>query len=261
MSIATEEELASMRAAGVVARLVLESMKRAVRPSITTAELDAIGNKVMQENGAQSAPAMVYRFPGGSCISVNDEVVHGIPNNRMLAEGDLVKLDVTIEKNGFMADTAVTVAVGAISRERRKLLECVERAFAKAMLVARAGFRVFEIGRIVEREVRRDGFALVRDLCGHGIGRTIHESPQVPNYADPRGQVLAHRGPGHLRRAHHRRRNRSAISRCGRLDGAHRRSHARCPLRTHYRDYQGHANSADQHDGWYRDPKPLLTIP
>ena len=194
MSIATEEELSGMQAAGVVARRVLESMKRAVRPGVTTAELDAIGNKVMRENGAQSAPTLVYRFPGGSCISVNDEVVHGIPGNRQLADGDLVKLDVTIEKNGFMADTAATVAVGTISPEGQKLLECAERAFAKAMLVARAGFRVFEIGRVVEREVRRDGFSVVRDLCGHGIGRTIHESPQVPNYHDPRAKSLLTEG-------------------------------------------------------------------
>ena len=190
MSITTEEELSGMQEAGVVARQVLESMKRAVRPGVTTAELDTIGNKVMRENGARSAPAMVYRFPGGSCISVNDEVVHGIPGNRILAGGDLVKLDVTIEKNGFMVDTAATVAVGTISPKRQKLLDCAERAFAKAMLVARAGFRVFEIGRVVEREVRRDGFAVVRDLCGHGIGRTIHESPQVPNYPDPRAKSL-----------------------------------------------------------------------
>jgi methionyl aminopeptidase len=194
MSITTEEELSRLQAAGVVARQVLDSMKRAVQPGVTTAALDAIGNRMMRENGAQSAPAMVYRFPGGSCISVNDEVVHGIPGNRMLADGDLVKLDVTIEKNGFMADTAATVAVGTISHERQKLLECAERAFAKAMLVARAGFRISEIGRVVEREVRRDGFCVVRDLCGHGIGRTIHESPQVPNYADPRAKSLLTEG-------------------------------------------------------------------
>jgi len=114
MSITTEEELSGMQAAGVVARQVLESMKRVVRPGVSTAELDAIGNKVMRENGAHSAPTMVYRFPGGSCISVNDEVVHGIPGNRKLAGGDLVNLDVTIQKNGFMTDTAATVAVGTI---------------------------------------------------------------------------------------------------------------------------------------------------
>ena len=194
MSIGTTEELAGMQAAGLVARRVLEAMKKQVRPGITTAELDAIGNKVMEENGARSAPALVYHFPGGSCISVNDEVVHGIPSGRILAAGDLVKLDVTVEKNGFMADTAATVAVGLTSREAQNLIRCVERAFARAMLVARAGFRIFDIGRVIEREVRRDRFSIVRDLCGHGIGRTIHEAPQVPNYPDPRAKSVLTQG-------------------------------------------------------------------
>lgn len=184
MSITTEEELKGMQAAAAVVKLMLQAMRQAVRPGITTGELDGIGAKVMRENGAQSAPAMVYGFPGTNCISVNDEAVHGIPGSRVLQEGDLVKLDVTIEKNGYMADAAETVPVGQISEEKQKLIVCAERAFQKAMLVARAGFRVFEIGRAVEREVRRDGFAVIRELGGHGIGRTIHEAPRVPNFAD-----------------------------------------------------------------------------
>src|SRR6202044_3416098 len=105
--------------------------------------------------------------------------------------GDLVKLDVTVEKDGFMADAAVTVPVGEITEERQRLGEWAGRAFTKAMLVARAGFRVSEIGRVVEREVRRSGFSVIRDLGGHGIGRTIHEEPRIPNYADPEAnQVL-----------------------------------------------------------------------
>jgi len=194
MSITTEEELVGMQAAGVIARKVLEAMKQQVRPGVTTAQLDAIGNRAMLEHGARSAPAMVYGFPGGSCISVNDEVVHGIPGERALAAGDLVKLDVTIEKDGFMADTAATVAVGAVSPERSRLMECAERAFFKAMLVARAGFRVFEIGRAVEKEVRRSGFSVVRPLCGHGIGRTIHEDPQVPNFLDLQARSILTEG-------------------------------------------------------------------
>jgi methionyl aminopeptidase len=170
---------------------MLRAMKSAVRPGITTAELDDTGAQVMKKHGARSAPALVYRFPGVSCISVNDEAVHGIPGKRALEQGDLVKLDVTVEKDGFMADAAVTVPVGEVTKERERLIECAERAFAKAMLVARAGFRVSEIGRVVEREVRRDGFSVIRDLGGHGIGRTIHEEPRVPNYADPgANQVL-----------------------------------------------------------------------
>ena len=160
MSISGPEELEGMRAVGAVVRRVIEAMRKSVRPGVTTAELDAIGDKVMRDQGAQSAPALVYHFPGSSCISLNDEAVHGIPGERILREGDLVKLDVTVEKNGFMADAAVTVAVGAVSEESKRLIACAERAFAKAMLVARAGFRVSEIGRAVAREVRRDGHSV-----------------------------------------------------------------------------------------------------
>ena len=185
MSINELEEMVGMRAAAAVVRCMLAAMKNEVRPGITTAELDEVGAGVMRQQGAQSAPALVYQFPGVSCISLNDEAVHGIPGERALQSGDLVKLDVTVEKDGFMADAAETVAVGEVSEENLRLIACAERAFAKAMLVARAGFRVFEIGRAVEREVRRSGFSVIRDLGGHGIGRTIHEEPRVPNYADP----------------------------------------------------------------------------
>ena len=185
MSINTPEELEAMRAAGRVVRLMLEAMKQQLRPGVTTAELDEVGARVMRENRAQSAPAKVYGFPGTNCISLNDEAVHGIPGPRGVREGDLVKLDVTIEKDGFMADAAETVAVGEVPEESQRLIACAERAFAKAMLVARAGFRVSEIGRAVEREVRRSGFAVLRNLGGHGIGRTIHEEPRIPNYPDP----------------------------------------------------------------------------
>jgi methionyl aminopeptidase len=194
VSITTPEELERLRAAGAVVQRVLQEMKQNVRPGVTTAELDALGDKVMRDGGARSAPALVYQFPGSSCISLNDEAVHGIPRDRALQEGDLVKLDVTVEKDGFMADAAVTVPVGAVSREKQRLMACAERAFAKAMLVARAGFRVLEIGRVVEREVRREGFSVIRDLGGHGIGRTIHEAPRVPNYPDPHASDILTEG-------------------------------------------------------------------
>jgi methionyl aminopeptidase len=194
VSINTPEELASMRAAGAIVRRMIEAMKHAVRPGVTTAELDEVGATVMREHGAQSAPQLVYKFPGVNCISLNEEAVHGIPGEREVREGDLVKLDVTIEKDGFMADAAETVAVGEVPEESQRLVACAERAFHKAMLVARAGFRVSEIGRVVEREVRRNGFSVIRDLGGHGIGRTIHEPPRVPNYADPAASQILTEG-------------------------------------------------------------------
>jgi methionyl aminopeptidase len=194
LSIQDEHELNFLREAGRIVRRVLDAMKAEVRPGVTTQYLDEIGARVIAENGARSAPAMVYQFPGANCISVNEEAVHGIPSDRKLAEGDLVKLDVTVEKNGYMADAAITVPVGRVSAQAERLVACAERAFDKAMLVARAGFRVFEIGRIVEREVRKSGFAVIRDLGGHGIGRTIHEPPRVPNYPDPQASQIMKEG-------------------------------------------------------------------
>jgi methionyl aminopeptidase len=186
MSISHPHELAGLRAAGRVVRLTLDALEAAVRPGATTAELDAVAARVFDEQGAKSAPALVYGFPGTVLISVNDEVVHGVPGTRRLRSGDVVKLDVTVEKDGFMSDAARTVILGEASDLARRLQHCARHAFELALGVARAGNRVSEIGRVVEREVRRQGFSVVRALSGHGIGRTIHEAPSVPNYYDRR---------------------------------------------------------------------------
>ena len=185
MSIDDEADLRGLLAAGRVVRLALEEMRSAVRAGITTAELDRVAATVFAREGARSAPMLVYRFPGATCISVNDEIVHGIPSSRILRDGDLVKLDVTVEKDGYMADAAVTVGVGAIASEAEALAACAERALGAGLAAARAGARVRDIGRVVERVVRTDGFHVVRALTGHGIGRSIHEDPLVPNYDDP----------------------------------------------------------------------------
>ena len=194
LSIQDEQDLRSLQEAGRIVRQVLDAMKAEVRAGVTTRFLDEVGRRVMDENGATSAPSTVYRFPGATCISLNDEAVHGVPADRELHQGDLVKLDVTIEKNGYMADAAITVPVGSVSEQAQRLITSAERAFQKAMLVARAGFRVLEIGRMVEREVRRAGFAVVRELGGHGIGHTIHELPHVPNYPDPNARQILNEG-------------------------------------------------------------------
>ena len=191
MSIDHPSQLEALKAAGKIVRLMLERMKEHVCPGVTTKKLDEIGAEVMEKNGARSAPSTVYGFPGTNCISVNDEAVHGIPSGRILSEGDLVKLDVTIEKDGFMADAAETVPVGRVDEIKMKLMTCARKAFEKSLAAAKAGNRVNEIGRMVEREVRRNGFFVIRELEGHGIGRTIHEPPSVPNFADPRAcQIL-----------------------------------------------------------------------
>jgi methionyl aminopeptidase len=194
LSIQDELELRSLKAVGRIVRMVLNAMKAEVRAGVTTKYLDEVGGRVMRENGAQSAPALVYKFPGANCISINDEAVHGVPGSRKLEDGDLVKLDVTLEKDGYMADAAITVPVGEVSSQAAELMACAERAFEQAMLVAQAGFRVFEIGTMVDREVRRSGFAVIRELGGHGIGRTIHETPHVPNYPDPQANQIMTEG-------------------------------------------------------------------
>jgi len=186
MSIKSDKELAQLQVIGRIVRKALDTMAAAVRPGITTGELNDIGSRVLSAKGARSAPPMVYGFPGEVCISVNEEAIHGIPGKRALCEGDLVKLDLVAEKNGFYADAAVTVPVGAVSPVAGALVRAAENAFRQAAKVARAGSRVYEIGRAVEREVKSRGFSVLRELCGHGVGRTIHEEPSVPNYHDPR---------------------------------------------------------------------------
>jgi methionyl aminopeptidase len=182
MSIESEKDLAGLRAAGKVVAEALAAMRAAVRPGVTTRELDEVGARVFARHGARSAPQLAYDFPGVNCISVNDEAVHGVPSDRALAEGDLVKLDVTAELDGYMADAAVTVPVGTVTDDAARLIDAAERALTRAIGVARAGARLNEIGRAVQSEVHQAGFFVLPQLGGHGIGRTIHEPPSVPNH-------------------------------------------------------------------------------
>ena len=186
MSIKSQAEFDKLRIIGKIVRQALDKTASAVRPGITTRQLDEVGARILRENGAESAPPKVYGFPGALCISVNDEAIHGIPGDRAIQSGDLVKLDLVAEKDGFYADAAVTVQAGEASETAGALARCAKRAFYQGLKSARAGNRVHEIGRAVERETRRSGFQVLRDLCGHGVGRTIHEPPSVPNYHEPR---------------------------------------------------------------------------
>jgi methionyl aminopeptidase len=186
MSIGSDQDWRGLREVGRVVRLTLDALAANTRPGITTGELDAIALEVFTANGARSAPAMTYGFPKTVLISVNDEIVHGIPGSRRLERGDIVKLDVTVEKNGYVADAARTVVLDGGSPEARRLAECAEAAFAAALKVARAGTRVNEIGRAVESTVQGYGFSVIKALEGHGVGRAIHEAPSVPNWFNRR---------------------------------------------------------------------------
>jgi methionyl aminopeptidase len=190
LSIDSKRDLDGLLAVGRIVRAALQAMERLVRPGVTTAEINRAGAEVLSRNGARSAPMMVYRFPSETCISINEEIVHGIPSSRIVADGDLVKLDVTAAKDGYMADAAITVPAGSTRGPLLELADCAARAFVEALRMARAANPVHAIGRAVEREVTSSGFAVIRELSGHGIGRTIHEPPVVPNYFDPQADAL-----------------------------------------------------------------------
>lgn len=185
MSIESHADLDGLREVSRVTRLTLDALEAGVRVGVTTATLDRLAAALLAREGARSAPALEYGFPGTVLISVNEEIVHGIPGPRALAPGDLVKLDVTLEKDGYVADAARSLVVGHGSTQAHRLVEAARAAFEAGLAVARAGTRVNAIGRAVNREVRRRGFRGVRGLAGHGIGRKIHEEPSVPNHYDP----------------------------------------------------------------------------
>ena len=194
MTIRSDAELLGMRRVGRLVAETIARMRAAVAPGVTTAELDEIAARHAREAGARSAPQMTYDFPGFTCISVNEEIVHGIPGRRTLAAGDVVKLDVTLELDGFMADSAVTVLVPPASDEARRLQRAARVALNQGLAAARAGARVQAIGAAVEAAARKEGATVIRDLCGHGIGRRLHEEPSVPNWAEPGARQVLHEG-------------------------------------------------------------------
>ena len=191
ISIKTPAEIARMRTSGHMAAQVLEALATGVSPGMTTAELDAYAEECIRKLGARSAFLGYRNYPGHVCISVNDEVVHGIPGPRRIEEGDVVSLDVGVEYDGFMGDTATTVLVGVSDERLLHLAATGRRALELAIERAVAGARLSDISHIVEQTTLREGFSVVRDFCGHGIGRNLHEEPQIPNYGPPgRGPVL-----------------------------------------------------------------------
>lgn len=186
MTVENEDDVVGLKRAGRAVREALEEMAANVAPGITTADLDAIGRDVLRRHGATSAPQKAYDFPGTTCISVEDQLAHGVPSpKRRLREGQLVNVDVSAELDGYWADTGSSFPVGRVSGRRRVLLSATKAARRDAVLAAKAGGRMSDIGRAVERRARRHGFRVVRNLGGHGVGRFIHEDPHVPMVAIP----------------------------------------------------------------------------
>lgn len=180
--IKTAAEIAKMRVAGEVASTVLQATAKAIAPGKTTLEIDQVAAALIEEHGATSAFLGYRGFPGTICISVNEEVVHGIGGTRRIQPGDLVSIDVGVVKGGWIGDNAVTVPVGPITDEAKRLMVATEQSLFEAIDRARDGVRLAELCGSVEAHVKQLGFAVVRDLVGHGVGRELHEEPQVPNY-------------------------------------------------------------------------------
>jgi len=180
--IKSPSEIEAMRKSCHVLGEMRDQLVAMVHPGMTTGELDEKVGELCRERGAKSAFLNYRGFPGNACISVNEEVVHGIPGARKLAYGDILKLDVGIILDGWYSDTAVSVAVGVVSPEIERMMACTELALAAGIEQARAGNRLGDICHAIEQVVVKGGFSVVREFVGHGVGRKLHEEPQIPNY-------------------------------------------------------------------------------
>jgi methionyl aminopeptidase len=195
MIIKNDKELAKMKEIGKIVAITLREMKKAAQPGMTTKQLDEIGHKLLSDMGAVSAPISMYNFPGYNCISVNEEVAHGIPGDRVMQPGDIVNIDVSAHKDGYYSDNGASILIGEGNAHKQKLLETSQNALAKAISVAIAGNKLNLIGLMVEKEAKRNGFTTVKNLCGHGIGRTLHDEPDsIYNYYEKRDKRILKKG-------------------------------------------------------------------
>ncbi|HTD87040.1 MAG TPA: type I methionyl aminopeptidase [Candidatus Binatia bacterium] len=184
MSIKNERDLQAMRPACVVARKVLDEVSDFIQPGVTTREIDQFAAARIKHYGAKSAFLGYKKYPCNLCISVNEQVVHGLANNRRVEFGDIISLDVGVIYNGFIGDTARTVAVGGCSVEAQRLMDVTEEALYEGIAQARAVHRVSDISAAIQRYVESNGYSVVREFVGHGVGRSMHEEPQVPNFVE-----------------------------------------------------------------------------
>ncbi|MBU9889964.1 MAG: type I methionyl aminopeptidase [Candidatus Omnitrophica bacterium] len=185
IELKSKREIELIREAGEIIRKVFETVRPAVAEGVSTATLDALAEKVILENGGTPAFKGYRDYPKTACISVNEEVVHGIPGERKLKNGDVVSFDVGVRWKGFCADAARTWAVGLADEETQRLI-CTARGSLEAFLRAyRPGWRIGDLSETIQRYIEEKGFQVVRDYAGHGIGRSLHEDPQVPNYGKP----------------------------------------------------------------------------
>ena len=198
ITIKSPREIEAMRLAGKITAAARAYAGEMVKPGVTTQEIDKAVRQFIKQQGAVPSFLNYNGYPGSCCISVNDEVIHGIPGKRVLKEGDIVSIDVGAYIGGYHGDCAATFACGEISDEAKRLIEVTEQSFYEGLRYAKEGCRVSDISAAVQRYVEKEGFSIVREYVGHGIGRNLHEAPEVPNYGEPgrgprllRGMTLA----------------------------------------------------------------------
>lgn len=186
MSISSEAELLGIRNISEIVGHTLKEMRAYARPGMSALELDEFGGSILQSKGANSAPRLTYNFPGWTCISVNHEVAHGIPTkDKIFKEGDLINIDVSAELDGFWSDNGGSFVLGEDIHQHNKLVEASKQILNKALRNIKGGVKISEIGRIIETEARKSGYTVIKNLAGHGVGRSLHEKPhQILNYCD-----------------------------------------------------------------------------
>lgn len=185
ITIKNSQEIASMKKSGQITAAAMEAAKAVIRPGVTTKEIDNAVHKAITSRGATPSFLGYGGFPASACVSVNDEVIHGIPGDRVIRTGDLVKIDVGAFFEGFHGDCAATFAVGKVSAEAKKLMDATRQSFYEGIKFARVGYRISDISHAVEEYAARFGFGIVRQWTGHGVGRQLHEDPEVPNFGKP----------------------------------------------------------------------------
>ncbi len=187
MTADSENDIKALKTIGHICAEVLQKMMQAVRPGITTGELDNIGRRLLEARGARSAPEVAYQFPGATCISVSPVIAHGVPGGYVLQKGELIHIDVSAELDGYFADTGASLWVSKRTPEIHKLIEATKSTLNKAVNAARAGRPLNEIGKTVQNEAAKRGYNVIYELTGHGIGRGLHEEPnEILNFYNPR---------------------------------------------------------------------------
>lgn len=186
MSITNESELAGMKKASKAVAYTLKAMRDFARPGITTKELDDYGGQILNDLGAKSAPYLTYGFPGWTCISVNKEFCHGIPSDKkIIKEGDLINIDVSAELDGFWSDNGGSFVIGTDVNQHQKLIEASKQILHKAIYNIKGGVRIADIGYLMETEAKKRGYRVIKNLTGHGVGRSLHEEPhEIANFRD-----------------------------------------------------------------------------